>query len=458
MITGIAALEQGLDPDRKLYADGFIEVGNNSFGCWFWNDYHAKHGPTTLYEALEVSCNYYFFDLAMGMDYKNNVPLGIDMNATILVDYAKAMGLNEATGIEIPETVRGVPDEEKKTRAVLWGLNIKLSDEFDKYFPASISEDDEQVEEIITEILSWAKEKPSRAQIIRDLIELGAIDDYYFVEDLADIIKYDYFNRIGWFEGDTLNMAIGQGDHLYSPIQMARYIMAIANDGYLYDLTLIRKLNDVTYSRNLNIDPVFGETDTFEIIRKGMYEVAQGDSGTARKYFYDFPVNVGVKTGTAEKEGKIPPINEEQYFMDNLQLIDPSISFEELKNRAEFILIERNNELAKYEMQKDETDNEETIKKLTSKIDTLITSDYLTLGSAMREGLKLMSQLDLTDTIINQYREDYSSYAWFVGFAPYENPEIAVVVFIPQGGHGGYAAPIARDIMAAYLDIEAEVE
>ena len=47
------------------------------------------------------------------------------------------------------------------------------------------------------------------------------------------------------------------------------------------------------------------------------------------------------------------------------------------------------------------------------------------------------------------------THAWFVGFAPYENPEIALVVFIHGGGQGSAAAvPVARDILAYYFDRE----
>ncbi|HYF82577.1 MAG TPA: penicillin-binding transpeptidase domain-containing protein [Clostridia bacterium] len=47
------------------------------------------------------------------------------------------------------------------------------------------------------------------------------------------------------------------------------------------------------------------------------------------------------------------------------------------------------------------------------------------------------------------------SHAWFVAFAPYEKPEIAVAVLIFQGGHGNYPAPIARAIIEEYLAPEA---
>ena len=41
--------------------------------------------------------------------------------------------------------------------------------------------------------------------------------------------------------------------------------------------------------------------------------------------------------------------------------------------------------------------------------------------------------------------------AWFVGFAPYDNPEIAVAVYVKNGQKGGYTAPIAREIFAQYF-------
>ena len=41
--------------------------------------------------------------------------------------------------------------------------------------------------------------------------------------------------------------------------------------------------------------------------------------------------------------------------------------------------------------------------------------------------------------------------AWFVGFAPYDNPEIAVVVLVENGGHGYYTSEVARDIIGEYF-------
>ena len=43
------------------------------------------------------------------------------------------------------------------------------------------------------------------------------------------------------------------------------------------------------------------------------------------------------------------------------------------------------------------------------------------------------------------------THAWFVGFAPFDEPEIAVVALVENGAHGAYAAQIAKDIFEAYF-------
>lgn len=44
-----------------------------------------------------------------------------------------------------------------------------------------------------------------------------------------------------------------------------------------------------------------------------------------------------------------------------------------------------------------------------------------------------------------------SDHAWFVGFAPYDDPEIAVVCVIEHGGHGSYTAPAVKEVMEEYF-------
>lgn len=51
-----------------------------------------------------------------------------------------------------------------------------------------------------------------------------------------------------------------------------------------------------------------------------------------------------------------------------------------------------------------------------------------------------------------------SDHAWFVGFAPYDAPEIAVVCVIEHGGHGSYTAPAVKEVMEEYFGYNNEDE
>lgn len=46
--------------------------------------------------------------------------------------------------------------------------------------------------------------------------------------------------------------------------------------------------------------------------------------------------------------------------------------------------------------------------------------------------------------------------AWFAGFAPYDDPEIAVVVLVENGGHGNYTAEVVREIIDEYFGMNVE--
>lgn len=46
--------------------------------------------------------------------------------------------------------------------------------------------------------------------------------------------------------------------------------------------------------------------------------------------------------------------------------------------------------------------------------------------------------------------------AWFVGFAPFDNPEIAVVVTVENGGHGYYTAEVVRELVAEYFGMNVQ--
>ncbi len=453
MATGFAAMLQGLDPTKKIYADGKIDIGANTFGCWIWNGYRGKHGYIDLYKALEVSCNYYFFDISTGFDWKKNNDLGFNMNTDILLNHSKKLGFDEPSGVEIYEINPGIPDPNKKKKQLKYALNRKLTKIIEQYFPIDYFSNEDLKKKIINEIILWADENPKRSIIVKRLMDKGVINRES-AEELADMVKYDYYNQMEWFEGDTLNLSIGQGAHQYTPLQIARYIATIANNGYLNKLTLIHSIDGVVQNKNNDIDnSKLIVNDALMHLRKGMLRATQEDRGTAR-LFREFPIIVAAKTGTAEKEGLIPPKDEIEYLKENLSNFDDKLVWNDVISNAKDLLIQRNDEIAELERNKNNFVDKKEKEKIDLKIVGLIRKGYLTYESAIRQSIKDLSTENITDDCINQYRKPYDNYAWFASFAPYDNPEIAIIAMIPQGGHGGYAAPLVRDIYGLYFDLE----
>jgi peptidoglycan glycosyltransferase len=71
-------------------------------------------------------------------------------------------------------------------------------------------------------------------------------------------------------------------------------------------------------------------------------------------------------------------------------------------------------------------------------------------GTAYISRLKGIEAAGKTGTAQNPHGEDH---AWFIGYAPAEEPEIAIAVLIENAGHGGeVAAPLARDFYREYFE------
>ncbi|MCX7831991.1 MAG: penicillin-binding protein 2 [Actinobacteria bacterium] len=110
-----------------------------------------------------------------------------------------------------------------------------------------------------------------------------------------------------WLPGDTVNMAIGQGDLLATPLQIARLYAAIANGGKFYKPLLVEKVVDSRGkviregSPELDYEVRIGK-NALRIIKQGLAGVTS--EGTARTAFSGFPVKVAGKTGTSQVYGK----------------------------------------------------------------------------------------------------------------------------------------------------------
>lgn len=373
MITGLAALEKGLSPNKTIRDMGYVDIGTKRFGCWIWNSHRGTHGSENLYDALRDSCNYYFYSVVMGKNQRTGENLGMKVNIKDIVALSKEFGLNDKTGIEIDipnESHGGVPDPAVKIASTKATLKRYLKQNIMNYIKEDKEISDDQLTKNIDEIVSWLDldDLLTRGEVIRRLDKMG-IDPEKKVkgerQGLADKIKYDYINQAKWNIVDTLNISIGQGENAYTPIQMANYIAILANGGYRHKASVVDNIKN--YDNTMVLQDVDNEGErinlsnyeNLEHIKVGMRKVVS--EGTARSIFPNFPVSVAAKTGTAQKSGTNPATGEK-----------------------------------------------------------------------------------------------YDDFAWFVAFAPYEEPEIAVAVVLFQGGSGGYAGPIAREVIAEYLGLNKE--
>ncbi len=120
---------------------------------------------------------------------------------------------------------------------------------------------------------------------------------------VPDAAYYDRaYGKNGWTNGVLINLGIGQGEILTTPVQLAQYTSLLATKGKTVRPHLVKGYID---SKTQDYIPLefekfsinFSEKN-WDVVRHGMYQVVQGD-GTA-KYFRQKDFNIGGKTGTSQ--------------------------------------------------------------------------------------------------------------------------------------------------------------
>ncbi|MBA1335230.1 MAG: Peptidoglycan D,D-transpeptidase MrdA [Firmicutes bacterium] len=329
MVVGIAGMQEGVVTPKTIIVDRgvYTKIPGASPACWIWNSRRGTHGPETMWEAIRDSCNYYFFEVSRLLGIKN------------MEKYANMFGLGVKTGIELPGEASGVAAG-PTYKAAVWKNAVK------RYMTADMGVEDEDLIKGVQDLVG--EDFGSWNQLRKSIVDLGITDNTH-INKLITLI-----NSGRWTPGQTLSAAIGQGEHMFTPLQMANYIATVANGGTRYKPHLIKKVYDQSTGEYKVKEPEVVERieispENLDAVFKGMNAVTR-PGGTASSAFRGLPVEVAGKTGTVQNPG-------------------------------------------------------------------------------------------------------YDDNAWFVGFAPYDNPQIAVAVVIFQGGHGSYAAPVARAIFEDYLGI-----
>ncbi|WP_297281582.1 penicillin-binding transpeptidase domain-containing protein [uncultured Anaerococcus sp.] len=367
LVTSLAALEKGFDPQSIITDYGFIEIGNRRFNDLVWTEYGTTHGEENLYGAIRDSCNYFFYVLALGENPRDGKSISTKLELNDIRIAAEKLGLDKQTGIEIntpQESVGNIPSVGKKIEVTKTMLTNYLEEKLPTYLKDDVKKSKSEFENDVLEIVKFTSNPSewSRKEIIDFLDDRGYEPVEIRGDDragLADTIRFTYLNQAEWDITDMLNIVIGQGQNAYTPIQMNRAIAALTNGGYLNKFTLIDKIanhdsGDVLFDNVAERERIdIKDPKYLEDIKYGTLLVAQNN-----KILNQLPVDIGVKTGTAEVEGENPD------------------------------------------------------------------------GS------------------------DYDSYAWMVGFAPYDDPEIAVSIVLTQGDTSYNASPIMRDLVSKYFDLD----
>ena len=241
MVTALAALETGVITPNTHIRDGgiFKDAGTPYARCWLYSNNGGTHGLLDVATALEVSCNYFFYEVAfrMGNAKDGTTEAGI----TTLNEYMAAFGLNSLTGLELDEYAPTMASPYYKERIV-------------KTFNPDAT----------TSQTRWTDGDTIRAAIGQSVNSYTPAQITKYVSTLAN--------------GGTLYRL-----HMISQLQNP--------DGSLYYKT-DEVAENVKNFQDANLKKVY----------QGMYQVASGPRGTLRNSFKNFPVKVAVKSGTAEED------------------------------------------------------------------------------------------------------------------------------------------------------------
>lgn len=119
MLVAAAALETGTITENTVIQDKgeFRDVGKPYAKCLIYSRYGSTHGAVDVIKAIEVSCNYFFYETAARF---GSAAEGTTLQAIeILDDYMEQFGLGAPSGVEIEEASPKMATPETKKEAIL---------------------------------------------------------------------------------------------------------------------------------------------------------------------------------------------------------------------------------------------------------------------------------------------------------------------------------------------------
>lgn len=124
-VITVAALEEGvISPSEIIDATGIYREAYGEPTCWIYNQFHRSHGKINVVEAIKVSCNYFFYEIGFRLGGGRTTEYSSDKALEIMNAYASKFGLNEKSGLEVPESAPRLSDTDGIRSAIGQGTNL----------------------------------------------------------------------------------------------------------------------------------------------------------------------------------------------------------------------------------------------------------------------------------------------------------------------------------------------
>ncbi len=105
-LMSLAGLGEGIiNTSTKIKDDGIFELVDPSPKCW---KYPGNHGWINLTQAIQHSCNYFFYTLGYKMSLDANGEYSDSLGISKIQKYASMFGLADKSGVEVPETLPSI--------------------------------------------------------------------------------------------------------------------------------------------------------------------------------------------------------------------------------------------------------------------------------------------------------------------------------------------------------------
>lgn len=145
-LSAIAGLTEGtITTSTSVYCDGVYDTVTPNIKCWVYPSYHETQNVVS---ALTNSCNVFFCDLGYKMSLedagvsndtdgnKSKKIYSSDLGLSTLRKYATMFGLNETSGLEIPESEPQISDDSSVPSAMGQGTNNYTTSQLARYISA----------------------------------------------------------------------------------------------------------------------------------------------------------------------------------------------------------------------------------------------------------------------------------------------------------------------------------